>query len=119
MEGADDKDALANAAVFFASGMMNTRNLDAAYKVEAFRGAREALKDRMVKAGASEEQAYATADRYSRWAIERGGGWDKLGIKDFDVFSRAMKKGWHPDVEARADVEPGAPAGPAGFSEPP
>lgn len=99
IEGADNLHAGINAGLFGLFGLLNTKNLSEAYKIEAYNGSKRALIDRLAEKGVSAEKASTMADRYFQYAMNRTGGWKNTTIKDFDAFSKAMKKGWNIIVE--------------------
>jgi hypothetical protein len=110
-----------NAGIFGLFGLLNTANLNFAYKSAARDGAISALRDRLMAKGVPEAIADIVANRYIQYAIAKGGGWYKTKISDFDTFSKAMKKGWKVIIEPEVPpVIPGleAPTGDVGSNIP-
>ena len=108
MGGSDNFEAGINAGIFAVFGLFNTRNLSETYKKAALSGAKKAMVDRMIAKGYTPDRAEIVSERYFKWAIEKNGGWAKQKIKDFDTFSKAMRKGWKVIVEPELKpTEPG------------
>ena len=115
--GATNFEAGVNAAIFGVFGLFNTKNFNNEYKISAFNGAKRALIDRMIAKGIDPNRAEAIATRYFGWALNKNGGFKNAKIKDFDEFSKAMRKGWKIIVEP--EMKPtGAPSGGAAKGAP-
>ena len=104
IQGSDNVEAGINAGIFGVFGLFNTRNLADGYKKAAASAARQALADRLVAKGVKEGKADLIAKRYMSYAVARNGGYAKATVKDFDQFSKAMRKGWK--IIAEPELKP-------------
>jgi len=93
MEGASNLEAGVNGAIFGLFGLFNAKNLSNVYKAEAYKGAKKAMVDRMTTAGMEANKAEVLAERYFQYALKKAGGMEKATPKDFDTFSKAMRRG--------------------------
>jgi GGDEF domain-containing protein len=105
MEGATDREALINGAIFVGIGMLNREDLSQKYKNLAFQNLKTELTDYLVKEkGQTPEVASAKSQAFVNYIVGESKG--KVSINDLDLLKNAIRNKW----KVEFGTKPAAPA---------